>query len=391
MLGSGPYRTAAECIDFDLPVPSIFMSPGEAKAWGKAHGVPAPRRPLADATLRRIARGVQRYVLDSAEPFIVPITHRGDDRVHSIREPLRTITTSERGEFALVAPYIAKHYGDRIGSGIDEPLHTVMASGAHHALVTPMLMLNSEMREDRIYSADEPVRTLTAANARTWQLVAPTLIQTSYGERKGQAPRTLDLFEPLGTIVGGGVKHSLVAAFLAKHNGGHEATGQHLTKPTDTIVCRENKALVSAHLMKLYGTCVDGQAVDTPMPTVTAYGNHIAAVYAFLAKYYGQGVGQDAQLPLGTATTRDRFALVTVAIDGEEYAIVDIGMRMLTPRELFRAQGFPDDYVIDRGKVEGRTRHFSKATQTRLVGNSVPPHLAAAIIGANLFGYEATA
>ncbi len=254
-----PFRTAAECIDFTLPVPSIFLTPAKAKAWAKAHDCETPRRPLAPATLRRIARGVDRFVLNTPEPFIV--------------------------------------------------------------------------------------------NA-----MAPTLIQTSYGERKGQAPRTLDLFAPLGTIVAGGIKHSLVAAFLAKHNGGHEATGQRMVAPA-------------------------------PMPTVTSGGSHLAEVRAFLLKYYGtKADGCLLSSPLDTITTKGRYGIVTVQVAGEPYAIVDIGMRMLTPRELFRAQGFPESYEIASGRCirTNQTLTFTKKTQTRLVGNSVPPHVASAIVGANL-------
>lgn len=346
---SKKYRTAAECIDFNIPVPSIFLTPEEARAWGKAHGIATPKRPLAGPTMRRIARGIDRFVIRAAEPFIISVRHQDDSHAHSTHEPLRTIPASDR-EFALVTPFIAKHFGERVGSAIDEPLHTVMANGVHHALV------------------------------------APTLIQVGYGERQGQAPRSLDLHAPLGTIVGGGMKHALVAAFLAKHNGGHEATGQQLLKPIDTIVTADQKALVTSHLLKLYGTCQDGAPVTDPMPVVTAHGNHLAEVRAFLVKYYGaEKDGQSLQIPLGTVVTKDRFALVTVMIGGEPYVIVDIVMRMLTPRELYLAQGFPREYVID-ATVETPFRPagpLTKKAQTRLVGNSVVPHVAAALVEAN--------
>jgi DNA (cytosine-5)-methyltransferase 1 len=328
-VGAQPFRTAAECIDFSLPVPSIFLTSHKAKAWAKAHGQETPRRPLAPATLRRIARGVQRFVIDSADPFIVGGT-------------------------------------------------------------TP-LMVNTRHADDRVYSVAEPFRTIVSSD-REIALVAPTLIQTSYGERKGQAPRVLDLHEPLGTIVAGGIKHSLVAAFLAKHNGGHEATGQRLGEPAPAVTCKDSKALVTSHLMKLYGTAEAGQQLALPMPTVTSGGNHIAEVRAFLMKYYGtKADGCALQAPLDTITTKGRYGVVTVAIGGEEYAIVDIGMRMLTPRELFRAQGFPEAYQIEHGRCirTDAPIRFTKKTQTRLVGNSVPPDVAEAIISANLAGAAA--
>jgi DNA (cytosine-5)-methyltransferase 1 len=309
------HRPVAECIDFDLPVPSIFMTGDEAKAWGKAHGVPAPRRPLALPTLRRIGRGVWRYVIDSPEPFIINVRHQGGDRGYSVHDPLGTIPASDR-EFALVAP---------------------------------------------------------------------TLINTRNGERVGQQPRIYDIRQPYGTITAAGSQGALVAAFLAKHNGGHEATGQRLLAPADTITCVDQKALVTSHLIKLYGSCRDGAPVTDPSPTITAHGNHIGEVRAFLVKFYNTGVARSLRLPLDAITTQDRFGLVLVTIDGEDYIIVDIGMRMLTPRELFRAQGFPVDYRIAEGihPEFGTPVKFTKRTQTRLVGNSVVPHVAAAIVRAN--------
>jgi DNA (cytosine-5)-methyltransferase 1 len=256
-----PWRTAAECIDWSIPCPSIFTR----------------RKPLAEKTMRRIARGLHKFVIDNPRPFIVPTAHAGDLRVHSIDEPLRTITGSRRGDHALVAP---------------------------------------------------------------------TLVQTGYGERPGQAPRILDLHAPLGTVVGCGQKHGLVAAFLAKHNGGHEATGSRLDAPIHTITAQDHHSLVRAFLMKYYGSGT-GADVRGPMPTITAQAEHIA--------------------------------LVTVR--GERYAIVDIGMRMLQPRELFRAQGFDDSYIIDRA---ANGKRFTKTAQIRCCGNSVCPPLAAALVRANV-------
>lgn len=294
--GRQPYRTAADCIDWSLPCPSIFER----------------SRPLVEATLRRIAHGIKRYVIEAAQPFIVPITRRGDDRTHSVDQPLRTITTAQRGEFALLSP---------------------------------------------------------------------TLVQTGYGERPGQAPRVPGLHKPLGTMVDG-QKHALVAAFLAKHFGGEPQPGktaQDLRAPAPTVLASGGpQALVTSHLAKLRRTSNSAGTGD-PLATVNAGSPHHAEVRALLTKFYGQG-GQDQALhdPLHTIPTHDRFGLVTVA--GELYAIADIGMRMLQPRELYRAQGFPESYAIDRG-ADGRA--LSKAAQVRMCGNSVCPPLAAALVRAN--------
>jgi DNA (cytosine-5)-methyltransferase 1 len=291
---SFPHRVAAECIQWHVPVRSIF---------GRKKG-------LAEATMRRIGRGVWRYVIGAGEPFIAPVTHHGDDRVHSLLEPVRTVTGAHRGELALVSP---------------------------------------------------------------------TLIQSGYGERPGQTPRAPGLGVPLGTVVAGGVKHALVSAFLAKNYGGHEGPGTPLTRPVDTVTCRDHHTLVATHMLKLHGTCVDGQTLELPFPTVRAQGTHLAEVRSFLVKYYGTGVGASLSLPLGTVTTRDRFGLVSVA--GQDYAIADIGMRMLEPRELFRAQSFPDSYVIDP-VVKGKP--LTKTAQVRMCGNSVCPAIAQALVAANV-------
>jgi DNA (cytosine-5)-methyltransferase 1 len=283
-----PWRTAADCINWTIPCPSIFDR----------------KKPLAAATQRRIARGIVKYVIGAAHPFVVKFQQNG------------------------------------AGCDVTAPLDTVMAG------------------------------------APRFGLVAPSLIQTSYGERKGQAPRTLDLGAPLGTVVAGGVKHGLVAAFLAKHYGGpRPSTGTDIRRPVDTVTAVDHHSLVTSSLVKLRGTCRDGQPVTQPMPTITASGTHVGEVRAFLTKFYGTGGDQDVRLPLGTVTTRDRFGLVVV--DGEEYEIADIGFRMLTPRELFRAQGFPDDYVIDVGGL-------TKTAQVRNAGNAVCPQVAEALVRANL-------
>lgn len=259
-----PYRTAAECIDWSIPCPSIFLT----KEEGRAIGV---KRPLADKTLRRIAAGVFRYVINEADPFIVPVTHTGpdgDDRTASIRKPLPTVTAIDHNS-----------------------------------------------------------------------LVAAHVVRCAHGDEADGKPRW-----------------------------GKSSHG--MREPIPTVTASKDFALATAFLSKFYGTAV-GQDVREPMPTVTADGQHVAQVRAFLIKYYGQGVGQGAGEPLHTVTTKERFGLVTVA--GVEYEIVDIGLRMLTPRELARAQGFPDTY-----RLTG-----TKASQIARIGNSVCPVMAEALARAN--------
>lgn len=297
------HRTAAECIDWAIPCPSIFER----------------ERPLAENTLRRIARGLRRYVLEAAEPFVVPLTHHGERRVHPVSEPLPTVTGANRGELALVSP---------------------------------------------------------------------SLVQTGYGEREGQAARCLDIHQPLGTVVAGGSKHALVSAFLAKHYGGNETPGTTLAAPMDTITTQDHHALTTSHLLKLRGGLDSRQSTAqdwrAPAPTLTAGGTHLAEVRAFLVKYYGTDGDPALGLPLHTITTRDRFGLVTV--QGEDYVIADIGMRMLAPRELYRAQGFPETYRID---LEFNGKPLTKTAQVRMCGNSVSPAAARALVAAQVAGAAA--
>jgi DNA (cytosine-5)-methyltransferase 1 len=265
-----PWNTAASIIDWSLPCPSIFDR----------------KRPLAEATLRRIAAGLRRYVIESARPFIVPLTHQGGDRVYSLDVPMRTVTCANRGELALVAP---------------------------------------------------------------------SLVQTGYGEREGQTPRALDIGKPLGTVVSGG-KHALVSAFLSKHYTG--VVGQQMGLPLGTV------------------TTIDHHSLATV--TLSPERDRRESVRAFLVAYYGsEREGQSLFDPIRTVPTKDRFGLVT--IHGQDYAITDIGMRMLSPRELFNAQGFPADYIID---LECDGKRLTKTQQIELAGNSVCGQVAEALVSA---------
>jgi DNA (cytosine-5)-methyltransferase 1 len=353
-----PFVTAADCIDWSIPCPSIFSR----------------KKPLADATHRRIARGIQRFVIDAAEPFIVQCANASASGIAPSSAPLGTVTGWPKG-------------------------------GSH-------------------------------------AVVAPTLIQAGYGERAGQAPRVLDLGQPLGTVVGGGLKHAVASASLVKFRGA--STGHPVSDPLPTVTSGAGAArpagaahamgimtayleqaaggpnsngsrprgadepvstitssgsqqqLVAAHLVTLRGDNT-GQAATDPLRTLSAGGEHHAVVElqlspeaeagalrvaAFLMRYHGTG-GQWAGLraPLTAVTTKDRLALVTVTIRGTPYVIVDIGLRMLRPRELYRATGFPPDYIIDR-TADGRP--LAGYQQVRMVGNAVSPPPLCAIGVANL-------
>lgn len=223
------------------------------------------------------------------------------------------------------------------------------------------------------YDAETPLTTVTSKNEHL--LVAP-VIARQFGNSVGHAAD-----EPNGTITaGGGGKSQLVSAFLAKHFGGnYTGPGANLDEPAHTVTAVDHHALVTSNLIKMRGTNT-GQPTDTPLQTVTAGGNHFGEVRAFLLKYYGnEKEGVSLNDPLHTVTTNDRFGLVTV--EGVDYQIVDIGMRMLQPHELYAAQGFPEWYIIDQ---DFRGVKYAKDKQVARCGNAVPPPFAEALVRANL-------
>lgn len=477
-----PWRTAAEIIDWSLPCHSIFLTREE----GRAVGV---NRPLAEATMARIAKGVKRYVLDAVKPFIVTVNHQGDGfRGQGLDDPFMTVTSARDGH-GLIAPvlkpsdvdptrfdivggsYVAPHVeaAQHGGSmrGADAPLHTVTASrkdqnllinagiarvahgevdkngkkrgqGQHSpgeplptvtaspefsvvgAELVPhvMTMRNAEKPHN---GADEPTHTVTAGGAglslvaahvtkfntgsvgceatepvptvtashseyhpggaSPLGIVAATMVQTGYGEREGQTPRALDIDKPLGTVVAGGQKHAAVTAFLAQHNLG--AVGHSAEEPLSTVtsggkVGITQQAVISAGMINMKGSDQRTVEVDAPVSAICAQGNHVAEVRAFLTTYYGTDQDPRLEEPLSTVTTKDRFGIVT--IEGQDYIIADIGMRMLNPRELYRAQGFPPTYQIE---IEFNGKRLPKSSQTRMCGNSVCPPMAAALVAAN--------
>lgn len=232
-------------------------------------------------------------------------------------------------------------------------------------------------------SAIRPMHTLTASKKDQNAVVVPTLIQTGYGEREGQAPRVPGLDKPIGTMMAQGGKHALVSAFLAQHNGqqGGVNPGRDARNPLATLTTRGTQInVVSAHVQSMHGSTRRMRGADEPLQTLTAGGGHAALVSAFMTKYYGTAQGADLREPMHTLTTRDRFNLVTCNIAGNPYYVDDIGMRMLSAREMFAAQGFDPDYKIEFGP-DGRA--FTKTEQTRMCGNSVAPHMAEALAAAN--------
>ncbi|WP_171847533.1 DNA cytosine methyltransferase [Citrobacter freundii] len=374
-----PWRTAAECIDWSIPAPSIF----------------GRKKPLAENTLKRIARGIQRFVIESASPFIVKCNHTSTKtsydcfRGQALGEPLQTITKTHG--YALAVPHLTKFRTGATGQPVTEPVPTVTAGtskrpgGNGHALgiveaaIAPFV--GRQFGASVGHRADEPSATITAGGGGKSQLVTPTLIQMGYGERPGQDPRVLRLDNPLGTVTAGGNKFATVSAFLAKHYGGnYTGPGVSMDEPAHSVTTVDHHAIVASHLVKLRGTCRDGQPTSEPMPTVTAGGLHVGEVKTTLAvDEYDEHRAQQALAFLRKYCGEDCDGLVT--IDGITYCIVDIGMRMLQPHELYRAQGFPEWYIIDH---DYRGKKYAKDKQVARCGNAVPPPFAEALVRANL-------
>lgn len=355
-----PYVPAAEIIDWNIPCKSIF----------------GRKRTLAENTMKRIARGLEKFVFNNPEPFIVQVNHSGENfRGQDIKEPMPTLTAKHG--FGVVTPYITQigqtGFAVDRSKDIEDPITTIV-SKAEHCLITP------------------------------------TLIQY-HSETTSDGVRGQEMQEPVMTIDGSN-RYGLVSAFISKYYaGGYKGAGSEVEEPLPTVTAIDHNAICTAHIVKLKGTNI-GQNIEEPLHTITAGGlhygevtasfisqmqgqsigtdtreplntmtgvNHMAEVRAFLIKYYGQGIGQNIKEPLDTVVSKDHFGLVTIA--GIDYQIIDIGLRMLEPHELYAAQGFPDDYIIDRD-LDGK--RITKTEQVKRCGNAVPPPFANALVRANL-------
>lgn len=367
-LGLKPWVGAHTILDFSIPVKSIF----------------GRKKELAEATKRRTARGVIRYVVDAAKPFIVPITHtKGSNQARSADEPLCAITTAKGGENMVAVPSIAKFRNGAVGSDMHEPLPTFTANSFHKR----------------------------PGGAVPLGVMAATMVQTGYGEREGQAPRSLDVRNPLGTQVAGGskaaviaaslqrqfsgsvgsdiddpaptfegtAKTALVSAFLAQHNDGPRAgiNARDALEPISALTTTgSQQGVVAASMLNLRGSDKHGRDVCEPVTALCAGGNHAGLILGFLQHYYGTG-GQDQSLadPLGALTAKARHGLVTVKVGRETFVITDIGMRMLEPEEGAAAHGFAKGSLPSTIELDGKVVMLTKTQKYHLVGNSVPPRM----------------
>lgn len=335
-----PYVGAYTQIDFSRPCPSIFDTSEEIK---EKYGIRAVR-PLAPKTMERIAKGLKKFVIDNAEPFIVQINHSGakSDYCNSMNEPLRVITAKHGFGMvdAKLAPYMGTNTTNHPGGNCKDPIHTI-TTGNQQCLISPTLIqYHSETSKDGVrgQTIEDPIMTVDSSN-----------------------------------------RYGLVTSFLHKYyDGGYKGAGETVENPLPTVTAWDHNSVVTANLIQMNNHC-DGKDIRQPLPTITAGDGHFGEVRAFLIKYYGDATGQDIKDPLDTVTTQDRFGLVT--IEGVNYQIVDIGLRMLEPKELYGCQGFPDDYIIDHDYTG---RAYPRTEQVRRCGNAVCPPIPAALVKANL-------
>lgn len=327
-----PYLTAADCINWSLPCPSIFDR----------------KKPLAEKTLARVAKGIMRYVVNASDPFIVKFSENS------------------------------------VGQPTNEPLHTVMAGAPRFGIVephiAPFINEHANASNQRVNAANETLRTICAQVKGGHYSVVSAFLAKHFTGVVGT-----DVQDPLSTVTSVD-HHSLVTAHITKFRAG--AIGSAIDEPLHTVTAGGKQArpgtgnamsIITSNLVKLRGQNV-GQPTNAPLATISAGGQHHAEVRAFLLSYYGnEKESNSVDKPVRTVTSRDRFGLVT--IKGQDYQIVDIGLRMLAPRELYRAQGFPESYIIGDDPNQGLS--LTKSAQVRMCGNSVCPPVALALIRAN--------
>ncbi len=375
-----PWRSAAEIIDWSLPCPSIFDTREQIR---EKYGL-SSQRPLRPNTMRRVIRGVDKFVIKNPEPFIVVVNHAWDFRGQSADDPLKTVTAKHG--YGIVSPVMAPltmHNNENaIGTGITEPVNTITSSGAggHQMVITPTLAaIGQTGGGERGRKITEPTHTQVSKAEEC--LVTPALIQ--YHTERTENVRGQDVADPLMTIDSSN-RYGLAAASLVKYYG-NDKHGQNIGDPLHTVTAKDHEGILAVHMVKMKGTNL-GSHMSEPVQTITAGGGHFGVVTSIVAKaeqdvdlrhwpeirdllntYCGYSLGPDD--------------VILFEIDGTDYFLADIGLRMLIPRELYMANGFPMDYKIERdytGTIYPKTKQVARC------GNAVPPPFATALVRANL-------
>lgn len=403
-----PWRSAAEIIDWNLPGYSIFMTKEEIKAQYGATAV----RPLAKNTLRRIIRGVDKFTIKSGNPFIVECNHGGEGHTRSVTASVNTITGKYTGGLCDVklSAITATNTSNSVGAPAGDPVHTVTTAGNQLLISANLMSIGQTGGGDRIRDVREP--SPTNVTKQEGCLVSANLIQ--YHTEQSEKMRGQGMGDPLQTVDASN-RYGLASVNLVEYYGNGQPI--RLDKPLNTIVTHDRNALISTHIQKYFGGVI-GEDSREPLPTVTTI-DHSAVCAAHIAEFKGQDIGQEVWNPLRTITTsagtfgecravlvkadgcsdlgywpqirtllnehcgynlaEDDVILLVIA--GTAYFIADITLRMLTPRELYNAMGFPADYKIEQdytGKAYPRSKQVARC------GNAVCPPMAEAMVRANL-------
>ncbi|OCP05013.1 MULTISPECIES: DNA cytosine methyltransferase [unclassified Ensifer] len=389
-----PWPIVADCIDWSIPCPSIFDTADEI--WEK-HQVRA-KRPLAGNSHERIARGLDRFVIRANRPFLVNLTHGG--RIESVDEAMRTITAAHRGEKALISPSVQRFNGGAVGCDVRDQLPTITANGyikrpggaAPLGLLAPVLTYAQQ--GGAVRSVAGQAHTITASDKDQNSVMCAFMAQANNDSRRigGVNPgRSVD--EAASTITQSGSHQQVVSAYIARQFGTGACHSVERAAGTITTEGQGKSQLIMPYLQSYYATG-EGSRADEAMRTATVKPRHglveaVVDVPPFTeAQAYRARQVADFMRAHGLWDDRE---FVTVEIDGLTFVIVDIGMRMLTPRELYNAQGFPSDYIIDGAWKPPGIGHnggpvwvpFSKSVQVSCVGNSVCPPVARALVAAN--------
>lgn len=371
-----PWRSAAEIIDWSIPCPSIFASKEEIKA---EYGLQAVR-PLADNTLRRVIRGVDKFTIKSGKPFIVECNHSGGGHVSDADEPYKTITAKHTGGICepLLSAATFSNTCNSVGSSADQPVHTVTSAGNQILTAAQLIQYHTEQSEAvRANGVDKPLQTVDASNRHG---LTTAHLTEYYGNGM-----PLDVREPMHTATSHD-REALTAVHVQKYfGGGYTGYGKDAKYPLPTVTAIDHNAVCAAHIAEFKGTDV-GQEADRPLRTVTASAGEFAAVKTQIARYRpGKSLGYWPQIRAllnkycGYHIADDEVMLISIR--GVWYYISDIGLRMLTPRELYNAMGFPPDYIID---VDYLGNAYKKSAQVERCGNAVCPPMAEAVVRANL-------
>lgn len=375
-----PWRSAAEIIDWSLPCPSIFSTKDEIR---ERYGISAVR-PLADNTMRRIIRGVDKFTIKSGAPFIVDCNHSGGGHVTDSQEPCKTITAKHTGGICrpVLTPLTMTNTSNSVGAPVSAPMNTVRTGGGGgQMLVTTSLMcIGQTGGGNRIRSLHEPAPTTVSKQEAC--LVAPSLIQ--YHTEKTESARAAGLDKPICTVDAAN-RYGLTCANLVEYYGGGRPLD--VQSPMHTVTSHDREAVVAAHVVK-YKRDEVGTRPSEPLPTQTASGvfgcckavlckigtserlHYWPQIRDLLNRYCGYALGEDD--------------LLLLSIGGAPYYIADIGLRMMSPRELYNAMGFPPDYIIDH---DAAGKPYPKTQQVARCGNAVCPPMAAAVVAANLPEY----